>query len=208
MINITITDNGTKQFEPGVTVYEAAKSISDDLARSALGGLVDGEVKELTCSIDSDCELKVLTFEDKEGKDILRHTASHVMAQAVKRLYPDTKLAIGPAIDDGFYYDFDSPENFTMEDLKKIEAEMKKIVKERLKLEKFELPRKEAIELLQKNGRAVQDRTGKRLTRGRCYFLLQAGRFHRPLRRTSRIRYGMRQSFQVVERYGCILARK
>lgn len=150
MINITITDNGTKQFEPGVTVYEAAKSISDDLARSALGGLVDGEVKELTCSIDSDCELKVLTFEDKEGKDILRHTASHVMAQAVKRLYPDTKLAIGPAIDDGFYYDFDSPENFTMEDLKKIEAEMKKIVKERLKLEKFELPRKEAIELLQK----------------------------------------------------------
>ncbi len=150
MINITITDNGTKQFEPGVTVYEAAKSISDDLARSALGGLVDGEVKELTCSIDIDCELKVLTFEDKEGKDILRHTASHVMAQAVKRLYPDTKLAIGPAIDDGFYYDFDSPENFTMEDLKKIEAEMKKIVKERLKLEKFELPRKEAIELLQK----------------------------------------------------------
>lgn len=150
MINITITDNGTKQFEPGITVYEAAKSISNDLARSALGGVIDGEVKELTYSIDSDCELKILTFEDKDGKDILRHTASHVMAQAVKRLYPDTKLAIGPAIDDGFYYDFDSPENFTMEDLKKIEAEMKKIVKERLKLEKFELPRKEAIELLQK----------------------------------------------------------
>lgn len=150
MINITITDNGTKQFEPGITVYEAAKSISNDLARSALGGVIDGEVKELTYSIDSDCELKILTFEDKDGKDILRHTASHVMAQAVKRLYPDTKLAIGPAIDDGFYYDFDSPKNFTMEDLKKIEAEMKKIVKERLKLEKFELPRKEAIELLQK----------------------------------------------------------
>ncbi len=112
--------------------------------------MINGEVKELTGPITSDCDLKILTFKDSEGKSILRHTASHVLAQAVKRLYPDTKLAIGPAIDDGFYYDFDSPESFTMEDLKNIEAEMKKIVKERLKLEKFELPRSEAIELLKK----------------------------------------------------------
>ncbi len=150
MITINISDYGTKKFESAVTVYEAAKTVSDELARAALGGMINGEVKELTGPITSDCDLKILTFKDSEGKSILRHTASHVLAQAVKRLYPDTKLAIGPAIDDGFYYDFDSPESFTMEDLKNIEAEMKKIVKERLKLEKFELPRSEAIELLKK----------------------------------------------------------
>lgn len=150
MITINISDYGTKEFEAAVTVYEAAKAVGDELARAALGGMINGEVKELTCPITDNCDLKILTFKDSEGKSILRHTASHVLAQAVKRLYPDTKLAIGPAIDDGFYYDFDSSESFTMEDLKSIEAEMKKIVKERLKLEKFELPRSEAIELLKK----------------------------------------------------------
>lgn len=150
MITINISEHGTKQFEAAVTVYEAAKAVSDELARAALGGMIDGEIKELTCLISDDCDLKILTFKDSEGKNILRHTASHVLAQAVKRLYPDTKLAIGPAIDDGFYYDFDSPQSFTMEDLKSIESEMKKIVKERLKLEKFELPRSEAVELLKK----------------------------------------------------------
>lgn len=150
MITINISDYGTKEFESAVTVYEAAKAVSDELARAALGGMINGDVKELTCPITDNCDLKILTFKDSEGKSILRHTASHVLAQAVKRLYPDTKLAIGPAIDDGFYYDFDSSESFTMEDLKSIEAEMKKIVKERLKLEKFELPRSEAIELLKK----------------------------------------------------------
>ena len=148
MINIKLRGTDIKQVENGTTIYEVAKSISDGLARAALGGIVDGEVKELTYALDKDCDLNILTFEDEEGKKILRHTASHVLAQAVKRLYPNTKLAIGPAIDDGFYYDFDTEENFTSDDLKNIEAEMKKIVKERIRLERFTLPKDEAIKLL------------------------------------------------------------
>jgi len=137
-----------REFTDGSTVYDIAKSIGDGLARAAMGGLVNGEVKELTYSITTDADVEILTFDDDEGKHILRHTASHVLAQAVKRLYPDVKLAIGPATDTGFYYDFDSENSFTNEDLAKIEAEMKKIVKERIRLERFELPRKEAVEYM------------------------------------------------------------
>ncbi len=99
-------------------------------------------------AVDEECKLEILTFEDDEGKKILRHTASHILAQAVKRLYPDVKLAIGPSIDNGFYYDLDAEFSFTPELLEKIEAEMKKIVKENEKLERFELPRDEAIKLM------------------------------------------------------------
>ena len=148
MIKICLRGTDVKEFENGTTIYEVAKSISDSLARAALGGIVDGEVKELTFALENDCDLNIITFADDEGKKILRHTASHVMAQAVKRLYPNTKLAIGPSIDDGFYYDFDSEVNFTNEDLKAIESEMKKIVKERIRLERFTLPRDEAIKFL------------------------------------------------------------
>ena len=148
MIKICLRGTDVKEFENGTTIYEVAKSISDSLARAALGGIVDGEVKELTYALDKDCDLNIITFADDEGKKILRHTASHVMAQAVKRLYPNTKLAIGPSIDDGFYYDFDAEVNFTNDDLKAIEAEMKKIVKERIRLERFTLPREEAIKFL------------------------------------------------------------
>ncbi len=148
MIKICLRGTDVKEFENGTTIYEVAKSISDSLARAALGGIVDGEVKELTFALENDCDLNIITFADDEGKKILRHTASHVMAQAVKRLYPNTKLAIGPSIDDGFYYDFDSETGFTNEDLKAIEAEMKKIVKERIRLERFTLPREEALKLL------------------------------------------------------------
>lgn len=152
MVKITLRGTDTKEYENGTTIYEVAKSISDSLARAALGGIVDGEVKELTFGLDHDCDLNIITFEHEEGKKILRHTASHVMAQAVKRLYPNTKLAIGPAIDDGFYYDFDSEVNFTNEDLKAIEAEMKKIVKERIRLERFTLPKAEAVKMLKEAG--------------------------------------------------------
>ncbi len=152
MVKITLLGTDTKEFENGTTIYEVAKSISDSLARAALGGIVDGEVKELTFGLQKDCDLNIITFEHEEGKKILRHTASHVMAQAVKRLYPNTKLAIGPAIDDGFYYDFDTEVNFTNDDLKAIEAEMKKIVKERLRLERFTLPKAEAIKMLEDAG--------------------------------------------------------
>jgi len=152
MVKITLKGTDVKEFENGTTIYEVAKSISDSLARAALGGIVDGEVKELTFGLHKDCDLNIITFEHEEGKKILRHTASHIMAQAVKRLYPNTKLAIGPSIDDGFYYDFDAEENFTNEDLKAIESEMKKIVKERIRLERFTLPKAEAIKMLEDAG--------------------------------------------------------
>ena len=152
MIKVTLCGTDVKEFENGTTIYDVAKSISDSLARAALGGIVDGEVKEMTYTLTGDCNLEIITFEHEEGKKILRHTASHVMAQAVKRLYPNTKLAIGPAIEDGFYYDFDSDVNFTNEDLKAIEAEMKKIVKERIRLERFTLSREEAIKMLEEAG--------------------------------------------------------
>jgi len=152
MIKVTLLGTDVKEFENGTTIYDVAKSISDSLARAALGGIVDGEVKEMTYTLTRDCELNIITFEHEEGKKILRHTASHIMAQAVKRLYPGTKLAIGPAIDDGFYYDFDSETSFTNEDLKAIEAEMKKIVKERIRLERFTLPKEEALKMLEDAG--------------------------------------------------------
>ena len=140
------------EFENGIFVLEVAKTISEGLARAACAGKVNGEVVDLRTQLNEDCELEILTFRDDEGKKVFRHTASHVMAQAVKRLYPDTKLAIGPSIDDGFYYDFDRESAFTQEELADIEKEMKKIVKENIKLEKFELPREEAIKFMEEKG--------------------------------------------------------
>lgn len=128
MIKVTLPDESIKEVEQGTKVSEVASSIGNGLARNALGGMVDGEVVELNHPITKDCRLKILTFDDDEGKLILRHTASHVMAQAIKRLFPEAKLAIGPAVDDGFYYDMDIDRSFTPEDFGPIEAEMKKIV--------------------------------------------------------------------------------
>ncbi len=147
-INITLPDNSVKEYEKGVTVYEIAKDISEGLARVAMGAVVNGKTFGLKDSIEEDSKVKILKFEDQEGKKIFWHTSAHILAQAVKRLYPDVKLAIGPAIDNGFYYDFDTEHRFTPEDLEKIEEEMKKIVKENYELEKFILPRDEAIEFL------------------------------------------------------------
>ena len=144
-MKITLIDNSVIDVENGLTVYDIAKTAYPENLKKALGAMVNGEVCELTATVTCDCTLSLLTFDDDEGKRILRHTASHILAQAVKRLYPATKLAIGPAIDNGFYYDFDSENSFTAEDLKAIEAEMKKIVKENIKLERFTLPRDEAI---------------------------------------------------------------
>lgn len=152
MVKITLKDKSVMEIENGASVYDAAKKISEGLARAALGARVDGEVKELTFKLEKDAELEILTFDDNDGRHILRHTASHVMAQAVKRLFPEVKLAIGPAIDNGFYYDFDYDKGFTPDDLAKIEAEMNKIVKENYKLERFELPRKEAIGFMKEKG--------------------------------------------------------
>ncbi|MBU3144536.1 threonine--tRNA ligase [Clostridium sp. CF012] len=148
MLNIMLKDGNVIQIEQGAKVYDIAMNISPALAKKALIARINGKATELMTEINCDCDLEILTFEDIEGRLALRHTAAHVLSQAVKRLYPNVKLAIGPAIDNGFYYDFDSEETFTPEILKKIEKEMEKIVKEGFKLEKFVLSREEAIKLM------------------------------------------------------------
>nr|WP_317343753.1 threonine--tRNA ligase [Blautia caecimuris] len=143
---ITLKDGSTKEYAEAKSVIEIASDISEGLARVACAGEVDGEVADLRTVIDRDCELNILTFDSEGGKGAFRHTTSHIMAQAIKRLFPNVKLAIGPSIEDGFYYDIDSDEPITAEDLPKIEAEMKKIVKENLTITRFTKPRAEAIE--------------------------------------------------------------
>lgn len=144
-MKITLRDGSVKEYGEAKSVLEIAMDLSEGLARAACAGEVDGERVDLRTVVDRDCKVSILTFDDKGGKDAFRHTASHIMAQAVKRLYPNAKLAIGPSVDDGFYYDIDSEEVLTTEDFPAIEAEMKKIVKEDLPLERFELPREDAI---------------------------------------------------------------
>ena len=146
-MKITLKDGTVKEYAEAKSVYDIAVDISEGLARMATAGMVDGTVVDLRHMVDADCELSILTFQDKEGAAAYRHTTSHVLAEAVKRLYPNAKLAIGPSIDDGFYYDFDC-EPFDRATLDKIEAEMKKIIKEAAKIERFTLPREEAIALM------------------------------------------------------------
>ena len=152
MIKVILKDDVVKEYNEGVTILDIAKDISEGLARNACCGIVDGEVQDLRYAIDKDAKVEICTFDSPEGKRAFRHTASHVMAQAIKRLYPETKLAIGPSIDDGFYYDFDREKAFTQEELEEIEKEMKKIVKEDIPLERFELPRAEAIKFMEEKG--------------------------------------------------------
>ncbi|MBE6064780.1 threonine--tRNA ligase [Clostridium cochlearium] len=147
MINITLKDGKVIEVEKGVRVSDIAMKISPALYKKAVGAKVNGEVAELMTEIKEDSQLEILTFDDEDGRRTVRHTASHILAQAVKRLYPEAKLAIGPAIDNGFYYDFDVDFTFTPEMLEKIEKEMSKIIKENLEIERFELPREEAIKL-------------------------------------------------------------
>ena len=146
-MKITLKDGSVKEYSSPMSIIDIAKDLSEGLARVACVGEVDGEVKDLRTVIDKDCKLNILTFDDEAGKKAYRHTASHVMAEAVKRLYPNAKVAIGPAIDEGFYYDFDTPP-FTRDDLDKIEEEIKKIIKEGHELTRFTLPRAEAIKLM------------------------------------------------------------
>ena len=152
MIKITLKDGSIKECEAGISIIEVAESLSSGLARVACAGLLNGERVDLRTKLNEDCSLEILTFNDKDGRWAFRHTASHILAQAVKRLYPEVKLAIGPAIEDGFYYDFDTDRPFSVEDFEKIEAEMKKIAKEKLPIERFELPRDEAIKLMEVAG--------------------------------------------------------
>ncbi len=151
-MKITLKDGSVKEYESATTAAEITKDISMGLYRNACCCRINGAVKDLRTVVDSDCEFEVLTFDEEDGKKAFNHTASHVMAQAVKRLYPDAKLTIGPAIENGFYYDFDVETPFGPEDLEKIEKEMKKIIKENYPIEKFELPVDEAIKLMQDKG--------------------------------------------------------
>ncbi|AVQ46801.1 threonine--tRNA ligase [Clostridium botulinum] len=148
MIKITLKDGKVMEFEEGIKISDIAMKISPALYKKALAAKIDGETVDLMTELHKDSSLEILTFEDEMGKWALRHTGSHMLAQAVKRLYPEVKLAIGPAIDTGFYYDFEADFTFTPEMLEKIEAEIKKIIKENHKLERFELPREEAIKLM------------------------------------------------------------
>ena len=134
---ITLKDGSTKEYAESKSVIEIASDISEGLARMACAGEVNGEVVDLRTVVDQDCELNILTFQEEGGKAAFRHTTSHIMAQAIKRLYPTAKLAIGPSIADGFYYDMDMENPLTADDLGKIEAEMKKIVKEALPIKRF-----------------------------------------------------------------------
>ncbi|MDD6572883.1 MAG: threonine--tRNA ligase [Thermoflexaceae bacterium] len=146
-MKITLKDGSVKEFDKAMSVYDIAMSISEGLARVACAGEVDGKVVDLRTVVDSDCNLSILTFEDEAGKAAYRHTASHVLAEAVKNLYPEAKCAIGPSIDTGFYYDFDI-HSFTREDLDKLEAEMKRIIKEGHEITRYTLPRDKAIEFM------------------------------------------------------------
>mgnify|MGYP005795984361 FL=1 len=150
MIKVILKDGSNLEIEKGASILDVAKKISEGLARVATCGEINGEIQDLRYELNEDCNLVIHTFsdDDLEGKKAYWHTSSHIMAQAVKRLFPDVKFAIGPAIDDGFYYDFDVEKPFTDEDKAKIEEEMKKIIKENITIERFSLPKKEALELM------------------------------------------------------------
>ena len=148
---VTLKDGSKKEYSEAMSVIDIAKDISEGLARNACAGEINGKVVDLRTVVSEDCNLNILTFNDEAGKKAYWHTTSHVLAEAVKRLYPDAKLTIGPSIDEGFYYDFDCPA-FDRAALDNLEAEMKKIIKEGASLERFELPREEAIKFMEDRG--------------------------------------------------------
>jgi threonyl-tRNA synthetase len=152
MIQITLKDGSTKELNSGITVLEAAEAISQGLARNAAAGEVNGKTVDLRHVLNENCRLNILTFEDQAGKQAYWHTTSHIMAQAVKRLFPEIRLAIGPSIESGFYYDFDVEKPFSPEQLEKIEKEMQAIIKEDLPIERFTLSREEALKLVEGKG--------------------------------------------------------
>ena len=152
MLNLILKDGSNLEVEEGISVYEAAEKISAGLARNALAAHLDGELIEMNSKLEKGGKIEFLTFDDEDGRKVYRHTASHVLAQAVKRLYPEAKLAIGPAIDNGFYYDIDTEVPFTPEVLVKLEDEMRKIIKEDYKLERKVLPREEAVKYMEEKG--------------------------------------------------------
>lgn len=164
MIKVTLKDNSVKEFPAGTTIIEVAKSLGAGLAKAACCGRIDGEVADLRTPLDKDCRLEICTFDDEDGKKTFWHSSSHLLAQAVKRLFPDAKFAIGPAIKTGFYYDFDVETPFTPEDCEKIEEEMRKIVKEKPEITRFELDPDEALKKMENEPykvELIQEHAGK-----------------------------------------------
>ncbi|MCL6479652.1 MAG: TGS domain-containing protein, partial [Peptococcaceae bacterium] len=152
MVRVTLKDGSVREYKEGVTLKEVAADISGRLAREALVASVNGRLVDLGTPLEKDAEVNFFTFDDEEGRQVFRHSTSHVLAQAVQKLFPGTRLAIGPAIADGFYYDFDSPVKFTPEMLEKIEAEMESIIKQDLPFERIDIPREKALEFFNRAG--------------------------------------------------------
>ena len=176
-MKVTLKDGSVKEYAQAMSVIDITKDLSEGLARAACAGEVDGEVVDLRTVVDHDAAVNILTAKDEKGLAALRHTASHVMAQAVKRLYPNTKLAIGPSIADGFYYDMEFETPLTSDDFEKIEAEMKKIVKEDLKIERFTLPREKAIEFMKEKEEPYKVELIEDLPEGEEISFYQQGEF-------------------------------
>ena len=176
-MKVTLKDGSVKEYAQAMSVIDIAKDLSEGLARAACAGEVDGEVVDLRTVVDHDAAVNILTAKDEKGLSALRHTTSHVMAQAVKRLYPNTKLAIGPSIADGFYYDMEFETSLTSDDFEKIEAEMKKIVKEDLKIERFTLPREKAIEFMKEKEEPYKVELIEDLPEGEEISFYQQGEF-------------------------------
>ncbi len=176
MVKIKLRDD-VREYENGITPYQIAESISAGLARVACAGRIDGKGCDLRTPIENDCAVEILTFDDPYGKKAFWHTTSHVLAQAVKRLYPEVKLTIGPAIEEGFYYDFDSDQPFTPDVLEKLEAEMKKIVKENEKIERFTLPREEAIAFMKERNEPYKVELIEDLPEGEVISFYRQGEF-------------------------------
>ena len=176
-MKITLKDGSVKEYAESKSVYDIALDLSEGLARAACAGEIDGEVVDIRTMVDKDCRLNILTLKDEKALSVLRHTASHVMAQAVKRLYPSVKLAIGPSIADGFYYDMDFETPLTSDDFGKIEAEMKKIIKENLEIVRFTKPRDEAIAFMKEKGEPYKVELIEDLPEGEEISFYQQGEF-------------------------------
>lgn len=177
MLKIELRDGNFVEVEDGSSLFDIAKGISDGFARSVLVGSIDGKLESLNKKVEKDCKVNFFKFDDPEGKEVFRHTSAHIFAQAVKRLWPEAKLAIGPAIENGFYYDFDLDYRLVPEDLEKIEAEMKKIVKEDLVIEGFEVSREEAIELMKEKGEDYKVEMIEELPDGEVISMYRQGEF-------------------------------
>lgn len=177
MVNVTLPSGDVKQFDSNVNMFDIAKSISNSLAKKVLAARVDNELVDMTYVLDRDAKVELITPETEEGLEIIRHSTAHLMAQAVIRLFPETKVTIGPSIENGFYYDFDPKEQFTEEDLGKIEAEMKKIVKEDIKIERTEISREDAIKKFQDMGENYKVELIEAIPAGETLTLYSQGEF-------------------------------